>query len=135
MGGRPKIIKAFSQTGISGPASSTSASFRSPRPKNKQPKRRRSSATVGKNKRAKNAAPESYPEVMIPVAAPNIVGLSTGSFPSSVDEKPTTSTALAAAASHPSTLSASSPSSLTVPPANAMLSPPVISIREEDVSP
>ncbi|XP_070032080.1 uncharacterized protein [Nicotiana tomentosiformis] len=51
--------KAFSHTGISEPASGASASSRSPRPENKQPKKRCSSAAEGKNKRAKNAAPES----------------------------------------------------------------------------
>ncbi|XP_070025620.1 uncharacterized protein [Nicotiana sylvestris] len=57
------LQKAFSQVGVSGHASGVSASYRSPRPENKRI--RRSSAALGKNKRAWSAAPKSSPEVMV----------------------------------------------------------------------
>nr|XP_009771553.1 PREDICTED: uncharacterized protein LOC104222068 [Nicotiana sylvestris]XP_016442746.1 PREDICTED: uncharacterized protein LOC107768157 [Nicotiana tabacum] len=87
MGGRPKIMnilvdladaarllqEALTQVGVSGSTSSASVLLRSPRPENKQPKRKRSSVAVKKNKRAKTIAPVSSPEVLITSPPPGPV--------------------------------------------------------------
>ncbi|XP_019251362.1 PREDICTED: uncharacterized protein LOC109230304 [Nicotiana attenuata] len=158
------LQEAFTRTCISRPSSGVSPSFRCHRPENKQPKNRRSSAAGGKYKRARSVVPELSSDAMVLSTVPEpaidivaidddressddrrrrpsstqhntqFVELSTGSLPSSVDEKPTTSTALAAATSRASTPSASSASSPTLflPPTTVTSSPPVAVARDNN---